>query len=80
MPDAATLSGDAGAVVAEGDPANPITVLTKQHRGAAITLPYDEEKAAMSVALGRFLPSLIKQRLNSGLTTSAFLNLKFKVR
>ncbi len=76
MPDAATLSGGAGAVVAEGDPANPITVLTKQHRGAAITLPYNEEKAAISMALGWFLPSLIKQRLNSGLTTSAFFKFK----
>ncbi len=34
---ARTLSGGAGMVVTEGDPANPTTLLTKQQRGAAIT-------------------------------------------
>ncbi len=38
-------------VVTEGDPANPTTLLTKQQRGA-----YDEEKAAMCMALEWLLP------------------------
>ncbi len=38
-------------VVTEGDPANPTTPLTKQHREAAITSSFDEEKAAMPNAL-----------------------------
>ncbi len=38
-------------VVTEGDPANPTTLLTKQQRGAPITSSYDEDKAAMRMAL-----------------------------
>ncbi len=48
---AGTLKGGAGMVVTEGDPANPTTLLTKQKRGAAFTSSYDEEKAAMRMAL-----------------------------
>ncbi len=44
-------------VVTEGDPANPRTLLTKQQRGAASTSSYDEEKAAMLMALEWFSPS-----------------------
>ncbi len=40
-----------------GDPANPTTLLTKQQRGAAITSSYDEEKAAMLMALDWHSPS-----------------------
>ncbi len=39
------------------DPANPKNHLTKQQRGAAITLSYDEEKAAMRMALEWLSPS-----------------------
>ncbi len=38
-------------MVTEGDPTNTMTLLTKQQRGAAITSSYDEEKAAMRMAL-----------------------------
>ncbi len=44
-------------VVTEGDPANSTTLLTKQQRGAAFTSSYDEEKAAMHMALEWLLPS-----------------------
>ncbi len=44
-------------VVTEGDPANTMTLLTKQQRGVAITSSYDEEKAVMRMALEWFLPS-----------------------
>ncbi len=44
-------------VATEGDPANPMTLLTKQLHGAAITSLYDEEKAAMRMALEWLLPS-----------------------
>ncbi len=44
-------------VVTEGDPANPMTLLTKQHHRAAFTSSYDEEKVAMRVALEWLLPS-----------------------
>ncbi len=54
---AGTLNGGAGMVVTEGDPANPTTLLTKQQRGAAFTSSYDEEKAAMRMALEWLLPS-----------------------
>ncbi len=40
-------------------PANPSTVLTKQQRGAAITSPYGEEKAAMRMALEWILPYVL---------------------
>ncbi len=46
-----------GMVVTEGDPANPTTPLTKQQREAAFTSSYDEEKAAMRMALDWLLPS-----------------------
>ncbi len=48
---AGTLSGGAATVVTGGDPTNPTTPLTKQQRGAAFTSSYDEEKAAMRLAL-----------------------------
>ncbi len=54
---AGTLNGGAGKVVTEGGPATPTTLLTKQQRGAAITSSYDEEKAAMRMALEWLLPS-----------------------
>ncbi len=54
---AGTLNGGAGMVVTEGDPANPTTFLMKQQRGAAITSSYDEEKAAMRMALEWLSPS-----------------------
>ncbi len=54
---AGTLNGGAGMVVTEGDPANPTTLLTKQQRGAAFTSSYDQEKAAMRMALEWLLPS-----------------------
>ncbi len=38
-------------VVTEGKPANPTTLLAKQQRGAAFTSSYDEEKAAICMAL-----------------------------
>ncbi len=61
MPDgsatAGTISGGAGLVVTEGDPANPTTLLTKQQRRAAITLAGNEEKVAMRMALEWLLPS-----------------------
>ncbi len=38
-------------VVTEGDPANTTTLVTKQQRGAAVLSSYDEEKAAMRMAL-----------------------------
>ncbi len=38
-------------VVTEGDPARTTTLLTKQQREAAFTSSYDEEKAAMRMAL-----------------------------
>ncbi len=41
---AGTLSGGAGMVATEGDPANPTTLLTNQQRGAAITSSYDEAR------------------------------------
>ncbi len=44
-------------VVTEGDPANFMTLLMKQQRGAAFTSSYDEEKAAMRMALEWLLPS-----------------------
>ncbi len=44
-------------VVTEGDPANPTTLLTRQQRGAAITSSYDEEKAALLMALEWLSPS-----------------------
>ncbi len=44
-------------VVTEGDPANPMTLFTKQQQGAAITSSYDEEKAVMRMALEWLLPS-----------------------
>ncbi len=44
-------------VVTEGDPDNPTTLLSKQQRGAAFTSSYDEEKAAMRMALEWLLPS-----------------------
>ncbi len=44
-------------VVTEGDPANPKTLFTKQQREAAITSSYDEDKAAMRMALEWLFPS-----------------------
>ncbi len=44
-------------VVTKGDPANPTTLLTKQKRGTAFTSSYEEEKAAMRMALEWLLPS-----------------------
>ncbi len=44
-------------VVTEGDPTNPPTLLKKQQRGTAFTSSYDEEKAAMRMALEWLLPS-----------------------
>ncbi len=44
-------------VVTAGYPANPTTLLTRQQRGAAITSLYDEEKAAMRMALEWISPS-----------------------
>ncbi len=52
-----TLSGGTGMAVTEGDPANPTTLLTKQQRGSAINSSYDEEEAAMRMALECLLPS-----------------------
>ncbi len=51
MPVSSTLNGGAGIVVTKGDPANPMTLFTKQQRGAAITSSYDEKKVAMRMAL-----------------------------
>ncbi len=48
---AGTLNCGAGTVVTEEDPANLTTLLTKQQRGAAITSSYNEEKAAIRMAL-----------------------------
>ncbi len=48
---AGTLKGGGGLVVTEGDPANPKTLLTKKQHGAAFTSSYDEEKAAIHMAL-----------------------------
>ncbi len=42
---AETLNGGAGMTVAEVNPANPTTLLTKQQHGAVITSSYDDEKA-----------------------------------
>ncbi len=53
---AGTLSGGAVVVVTEGDPANPMTLFTKQQRGTTITSSYDEEKVAMRMALEWFSP------------------------
>ncbi len=50
---AGTLSGGAGIVVTEGDPANPTTLLMMQQRGAAITSSNDEEKAAPAISRSR---------------------------
>ncbi len=44
-------------VASDGDPAKPTTLNTKQQCGAAITSSYDEEKAAMRMALEWFFPS-----------------------
>ncbi len=44
-------------VETEGDPANPTTLLMKQKHRAAFTTSYDEEKAAMRMALEWLLPS-----------------------
>ncbi len=44
-------------VVREGDPANPTTLFLKHQRGAAITSPYNEQKAAMRMALEWLVPS-----------------------
>ncbi len=44
-------------VVTEGDTANPTTLLTRQQSGAAITSSYDEEKAALRIALEWLSPS-----------------------
>ncbi len=44
-------------VITEGDPANPATLLAKQQRETAITSSYDEEKAAMRMALEWLSPS-----------------------
>ncbi len=52
-----TLSGGTGMAVTEGDPANPTTLLTKLQREAAITSSYDEEEAAIRMALECLLPS-----------------------
>ncbi len=38
-------------MVTEEDPANTTTLVTKQQRGAAVLSSYDEEKAAMHMAL-----------------------------
>ncbi len=54
---AGTLNDGVGMVVTEEDPANPTTILTKQQRGAANTSSYDEEKAAMCMALEWLSPS-----------------------
>ncbi len=54
---AGTISGGASMVVTEGDPANPTTLFTKQQCGAAFTSSYDEDKAAMRLALELLLPS-----------------------
>ncbi len=43
-------------VLTEEDPANPMTLLTKQQCGAAITSSYDREKAAMRLAFEWLLP------------------------
>ncbi len=45
------LSGGAGMAVTKGDSANSTALLTKQQHGAAIVSSYDEEKAAMRMAL-----------------------------
>ncbi len=55
---AGTQNGGAGMVVTEGDPFNSPPLLAKQTREAAITSSYDEEKAAMPMALEWLLPSL----------------------
>ncbi len=44
-------------VASEGDPAKPTTLSTKQQCRAAITSSYDQENAAMRMALEWFLPS-----------------------
>ncbi len=44
-------------VVIEGDAANPKTHITKKQRGTAFASSYDEEKAAMRMALEWLSPS-----------------------
>ncbi len=44
-------------VVTEGDPASPTILFAKQQRGPAFTSSYDEQKAAMRMALEWLLPS-----------------------
>ncbi len=44
-------------MVVTGDPTNLPTLLKKQQRGTAFTSSYDEEKAAMRMALEWLLPS-----------------------
>ncbi len=52
-----TLSGGTRMAVTEGDPANPTTLPTKLQREAATTSSYDEEEAAIRMALECLLPS-----------------------
>ncbi len=52
-----TLSGGAGMVVTEEDPANPTTLLKKKQRGTPFTSSNNKEKAAMRMALEWLLPS-----------------------
>ncbi len=54
---AGTLNSGAGVVTKEGYPATPPALLTTQRRGAAITSSYDENKAAMHIAIEWLLPS-----------------------
>ncbi len=48
---AGTLNGGTGMVVTEVDPVDPTILLMKQQSGETNTWSYDEEKAAMSMAL-----------------------------
>ncbi len=54
---AGPLSGGAGMVVTQGDPAILTPLFTKQQRRPANTSSYDEEKVAMRMVLEWLLPS-----------------------
>ncbi len=83
------LSGGAGMVVTKGDPANPMTLHTKQQRLAAITSSYDEEKVVMRMTLEWLLPSHVAistdsrsflTAIQSGFTDTADLRRVFNKR
>ncbi len=49
------LSSSAGMGVTEGDPTNPMTLLTKKRHVAITASPYNEEEATMRMVFDWFL-------------------------